>query len=118
MPSNVKKFALALTTNQVDFELPIRILDMANYEDSLGRILADHRESNRTSFISEWIRTTPDPVENMFGSLTYFAIPKSYLQQGLKLFLLVKDEQQPSMTSFPTEVTGEAVIAQGNEDLG
>ena len=79
MPSNVRKFALALTTNQIDFELPIRILDMANYEDSLGRILADHRESNRCSFISEWIRTAPDSVENMFGSLTYFAIPKSFL---------------------------------------
>ena len=110
MPSNVRKFALALTTNQVDFELPIRVLDMANYEDSLARILADHRESNRTSFISEWIRTAPDSVENMFGSLTYFAIPKSFLQQGLKLFLLIKDETVPSMTSFPTEVVGEAVV--------
>mgnify|MGYP007058511369 CR=1 FL=1 len=92
LPSNVKRFSLALTTNQVDFELPIRILDMSNYEESLAQIIRDHRESNRSSFISQWIRTTPDPVENMFGALTYFVIPKSFLQLGVKLFMLVKDE--------------------------
>ena len=52
---------------------------MSNYEESLGQIIRDHRESNRASFVSQWIRTTPDPVENMFGALTYFVIPKSFL---------------------------------------
>ena len=65
---------------------------MGNYEESMGKIIADHRESNRASFVSTWIRTTPDPVENMFGSLTYFVVPKSFLRLGLKLFMLVKDE--------------------------
>ena len=92
LPSNVKRFVLAMTTNQVDFELPIRILDMSNYDESLGQIIRDHRESNRASFVSQWIRTTPDPVENMFGALTYFVIPKSFLKLGLKLFMLIKDE--------------------------
>ena len=65
---------------------------MANYDDSLGRIIVDHRESNRASFVSQWIRTQPDPVENMFGAITYFVIPKSFLSQGLRMHLLIKDE--------------------------
>ena len=52
---------------------------MANYDETMGKIIVDHRESNRASFISQWIRTTPDPVENMFGSIFYFMVPKSYL---------------------------------------
>ena len=85
---------------------------MKNYDDSLGQIIRDHRESNRASFVSQWIRTTPDPVENMFGALTYFEIPKSFLKLGLKLHMLVKDEQEPSMTSMPTEVIGYADVQQ------
>ena len=86
---------------------------MANHDDSLSRIIVDHRESNKASFISTWIRTQPDPVDNMFGAITYFVIPKSFLSLGLKLFLLVKDEQEPSMTGFPTEVVGQIQIPQG-----
>ena len=54
----------------------------------------------------------------MFGALTYFVIPKSFLQLGLKMFLLIKDEQEPSMTSFPTEVVGMADVPQGSDNLG
>ena len=88
----MKRFCLALTTNSVDFELPIRILDMANFQASMDDIIRDHRENNKTAFVSQWIRTTPDPVENMFGALTYFVVPKSFLSNGVKLFFLIKDE--------------------------
>jgi len=79
LPSNVKRFALALTTNSADFELPARTLDMSDQEQQLREILAEHRGADRTTFISQWMRTTPDPVENMFGALTYFVVPKSFL---------------------------------------
>lgn len=54
----------------------------------------------------------------MFGAITYFVIPKSYLQLGVKLHMLVKDEQEPSMTGFPTEVVGQVQIPQGYDSLG
>ena len=90
---------------------------MANYDETMSKIIVDHRESNRASFVSQWIRTTPDPVENMFGSIFYFMVPKSYLGQGVKMFLLVKDEREPSLTSFPTEVVGFAKPPQGKKSI-
>ena len=52
---------------------------MNTYDESMTKIITDHRDSNKATFISQWIRTTPDPVDNMFGALTYFVIPKSFL---------------------------------------
>ena len=49
----------------------------------------------------------------MFGSQTYFVIPKSFLELGLKMHLLVKDETEPALTSFPSEVVGIGQISQG-----
>ena len=103
----MKRFALALTTNQVDFaEIPVRNLDMANMEESMRQIMVDHRDAARSTFVSQWIRTQPDPVDNIFGAITYFVVPKSFLQQGMRMSLMVKDEQEPSLVSFPTEVVG------------
>ena len=60
LPSNVKRFSLALVTDTVDsFELPIRNLDLENQE-TMDDIIKDHRNTSKASFISQWMRTTPD----------------------------------------------------------
>ena len=92
LPSNVKRFSLALVTETVDsFELPIRNLDLDNLA-TMDEIITDHRNSSKAAFISQWMRTTPDVIDNMFGALTYFAIPKSYLGSRIGMFLLIRDE--------------------------
>lgn len=91
---------------------------MANFNESMNKIILDHRESNSASFVSQWIRTTPDQVENMFGCQTYFVIPKSFLELGLKMHLLVKDETEPALTSFPSEIVGIGQISQGSDSIG
>ena len=45
----------------------------------MRQIIVDHREQARSTFVSQWIRTTPDSVDNMFGAITYFVMPKSFL---------------------------------------
>jgi len=54
----------------------------------------------------------------MFGAVNYFVVPKSFLGQGLRMSLLVKDEQEPSLVSFPTEVVGQVQAPDGYENLG
>ena len=75
-------------------------------------IIQDHRNSTRAAFISQWMRTTPDIVDNMFGAITYFAIPKSCLK-NVGLFLLIRDEQEASISSTPIEVVAKAMSPQG-----
>ena len=57
-------------------------------------------------FISEWMRTQPDPIDNMFNALTYFAVPKSYLERNVAFYLLIKDESVASLSSMPRSLVG------------
>jgi hypothetical protein len=52
------------------------------------------------------MRTQPDPIDNMFNALTYFAIPKSYLERNVAFYLLIKDESEASLSSMPRSLVG------------
>lgn len=52
-------------------------------------------------------------MDNMFGALYYFVLPKSFLDRNLSLFLFVKDESEPSASSMPTSMVG---ISNKSED--
>jgi hypothetical protein len=45
-------------------------------------------------------------MDNPYGALTAFYIPKSFLERKLKIFVLVKDETKPTAHSMPDEVCG------------
>ena len=45
-------------------------------------------------------------MDNMFGALYYFVLPKTFLDRNLTMFLLVKDELEPSASSIPNSVVG------------
>jgi hypothetical protein len=55
-----------------------------------------HREQTKSVYVSQWMRTQPDPIDNLFNALTYFAIPKSYLERNVAFYLLIKDEADKS----------------------
>lgn len=38
------------------------------------------------------MRPSPDVMDNLFGALFYFPVPKSYLDRNLSLLFYVKDE--------------------------
>ena len=52
------------------------------------------------------MRVPPDVMDNPFGALAAFYIPKSLLERQIKIFLLVKDETKPTAHSMPDEVCG------------
>lgn len=52
------------------------------------------------------MRIPPDVMDNPFGALAAFYIPKSLLERQIKIFLLVKDETKPTAHSMPDEVCG------------
>lgn len=45
-------------------------------------------------------------MDNLFGALFYFVVPKNFLNKNLQMFLLVKDEQEASASSMPNQVVG------------
>lgn len=47
------------------------------------------------------MRPNPDVMDNMFGALYYFSVPKSFLDRNLTMFLLIKDELEPAASSMP-----------------
>ena len=57
----------------------------------------------------------PDAMDNQFGAITAFIIPKSFLERQLKMFLLVKDETKATAHAMPDEVCGFTDIL--DEDL-
>lgn len=68
-----------------------------------------HREQTKSVYLSQWIRTQPDPIDNLFNALTYFAVPKSYLERNVAFYLLIKDEAEASLSSMPRSVVGMTV---------
>jgi hypothetical protein len=52
------------------------------------------------------MRVPPDTMDNPFGALTVFYIPKSYLDNKIKIFLVVKDETKATAHAMPDEVCG------------
>ena len=48
----------------------------------------------------------PDILDNQFGAITAFVVPKSFLERKLKFFLLVKDETKATAHAMPDEICG------------
>ena len=84
----------------------------------MKKVIQDHRNTNNSVFLSQWMRTTPDAVENMFKALTFFPMPKSYLQKQVNLFVLIKDEQEASLMSLPSECVGHSEPPKDVDNLG
>ena len=57
-------------------------------------------------FASQWMRTPPDAMDNPFGALAVFYLPKSFLDRKVKAFLVIKDETKATAHAMPDEVAG------------
>ena len=118
LPSNVKRFCLALVCgDSAQFEIPWHKYDCED-PTSMTRVMEAHRNAARSCFISPWMRTTPDAVENMFKALTFFPMPKSYFTKQVSMYLLIKDEQEASLMSLPSECIGYSEPPKDVNSLG
>jgi len=52
------------------------------------------------------LRIPPDPIRNIHNSLTYFKIPKSFLDRKVRMFLVVNDEIRSMRHFLPNVVMG------------
>ena len=57
----------------------------------------------------------PDVMDNQFGAIAQFIVPKSFLERKVKMFMLVKDETKATAHAMPDEVCGFTDIL--DEDL-
>lgn len=57
-------------------------------------------------FASTWMRIPPDVMDNQFGAISSFTMPKSFLERRLKVYLLVKDETKATAHAMPDEIVG------------
>ena len=57
-------------------------------------------------FASPWMRMPPDVMDNQYGAIAQFVVPRSFLERKLKMFLLVKDETKATAHAMPDEVIG------------
>ena len=51
----------------------------------------------------------------MFGALTYFVVPRSYLERNVAFYLLIKNEAEASLTSMPTNIVAMTVKQPDDE---
>ena len=56
----------------------------------------------------------PDVMDNQFGAISQFIVPKSFLERKLKVFMLVKDETKATAHAMPDEVCGFTDILDDN----
>jgi len=48
----------------------------------------------------------PDQMDNPYGALVAFYLPRSFLERKIKVFLIVKDEAKATAHAMPDEVVG------------
>ena len=63
------------------------------------------------------MRSQPDSIDNIFNALVYFAVPKSFLDRKVGMYLLIKDEEEASLSSMPRTLVGHSATHEGR-DLG
>ena len=56
------------------------------------------------------LRIPPDPVKNIHNSLTYFKMPKSFLDRKLRIFMVVNEETKAIKHVMPNVVVGATEI--------
>lgn len=56
--------------------------------------------------MSPSLRIPPDPIRNIHGSVTYFKMPKSFLDRKLRMFIIVNEESKAVKHFIPNIVVG------------
>lgn len=117
IPINVKRFAVGFATDSFKaFEIPYVKLFSKN-PNSMAQVLQHHREQTRSIYVSQWMRSQPDSIDNIYSALAYFAVPKSFLDRNIGMYLLIKDEEEASLSSMPRTLVGHCSSTEGR-DLG
>ena len=61
-------------------------------------------------FLTPSLRIPPDPIRNLHNSLTYFKMPKSFLDRKIRIFLIVNEVSKSHKNNMPNVVVGATEI--------
>jgi hypothetical protein len=106
LPMTCKKFSVVMTTEGFQPNaIPYLQLNV-DQPDAIAQVFSFITQQTFNVYASNWMRVPPDVMDNPFGALTAFYIPRSLLERQIKIFLLVKDETKATAHSMPDEVCG------------
>jgi hypothetical protein len=106
LPPTCKKYTIVMTTDGFQPNAIPYLQLNTEQPDAVAQVFSFITQQGFSVYASHWMRMPPDVMDNPFGALAAFYIPKSYLEKKLKIFLLVKDETKPTAHSMPDEVCG------------
>lgn len=75
-------------------------------EQALSRAFRKVNEGQGSVFVSPVIKLPPEPIRNLYGSLVYFKIPKSFLDRKLKMHILANTESTVTRHAMPSVIVG------------
>jgi hypothetical protein len=102
-----KKFSVVLATNGFQPNaIPYLQLNLGEQPDAVAQIFSFITQQDFNVFASTWMRVPPDVMDNPFGALHTFYMPKSFLEKKVKMFLLIKDETKATAHAMPDDICG------------
>jgi hypothetical protein len=75
-------------------------------ENHLQNVLVSHKSYPYSVFLSETIRIPPKNIQNQYGAIANFIVPRSFLDKDLNFFLLAKDAKIITNHSMPNCLAG------------
>lgn len=83
LPIKTRNFSIIMTTDGTSPDSdPFIKVDLWE-EQAIARAFWYTNDFSSLMFITPYFRMPPDPVRNKYNSLTYFTVPKSYLDKGI-----------------------------------
>jgi len=68
--------------------------------------LIAHKTDPYSTFISSSIKIPPTKLQNQYGAKANFVVPRSFLDQNLSFFILLKDLKVISNHTMPNTIAG------------
>lgn len=94
IPYVSKLFNCLFTTDgYIPTDTPYITIDL-NDEQSIARAFQYQNNQSYSLYLSPALRIPPDPIRNIHNSLTYFRMPKSFLDRKTRIFIVVNEESK------------------------
>mmetsp|Transcript_42903 Transcript_42903/g.41249 ORF Transcript_42903/g.41249 Transcript_42903/m.41249 type:complete len:204 (+) Transcript_42903:1153-1764(+) len=97
------------TDAYIPTDTPYITIDLLD-EQSIARAFQYQNQQHYSLFLTPALRIPPDPIRNIHGSLTYFRMPKSFLDRKVRVFVIVNEESKAFKHFMPNVVVGATEI--------
>ena len=81
-------------------------------DNHLSNVLLQHKTDTHCIFLSNTMKIPTTNLQNQYGALTNFVIPRSMLDKKLAFFMAVRDLRVVSMHSMPNSICGHVDVGR------